>query len=311
MVPSHSRKPEVFVLPDGTLYHLGVKPGQIHPRILTVGDRERARLLANAFLEDAKEHEHSRNFLTFSGTYKGTPVSIVSIGMGTPNMDFLVREVSFLFQDEGLAFIRLGTCGSFKLDRPVGSLFISDKMYYCYRNYLHFDGNPFAHQGVQQPHCPYIIAGPVEGDKELTEKLEANIAKLELSSVTGSGISAETFYGCQGRFLPGFHDDNDKLFKEFSKLEIQSCEMESHQLFHLCKERAKGNSKVVTRAASICVAVAHRVAPDMPSRPDTLSSVSVSRAPDPLLCFFLPICVNKCMFPEDLCRSAYGRLVPV
>ncbi|OEH74757.1 uridine phosphorylase [Cyclospora cayetanensis] len=235
------------------------------------GQRKGAPIIERAKKQEAGLHALLLQLASL-GTYKGTPVSIVSIGMGTPNMDFLVREVSFLFQDEGLAFIRLGTCGSFKLDRPVGSLFISDKMYYCYRNYLHFDGNPFAHQGVQQPHCPYIIAGPVEGDKELTEKLEANIAKLELSSVTGSGISAETFYGCQGRFLPGFHDDNDKLFKEFSKLEIQSCEMESHQLFHLCKERAKGNSKVVTRAASICVAVAHRVAPDMPSRPDTLSS---------------------------------------
>ena len=27
-----------------------------------------------------------------TGTYKGVPVSIVSIGMGAPNMDFFVRE---------------------------------------------------------------------------------------------------------------------------------------------------------------------------------------------------------------------------
>jgi uridine phosphorylase len=33
-----------------------------------------------------------RGFLTLTGTYKGVRVSIVSIGMGAPNMDFFVRE---------------------------------------------------------------------------------------------------------------------------------------------------------------------------------------------------------------------------
>ncbi|CDJ58577.1 uridine phosphorylase, putative [Eimeria maxima] len=82
---------EVFLTPDGSLYHLGVKSGEINPRIITVGDRDRASIIAQEFLQDVKEYEKTRNFRTFSGTYKGVPVSIVSIGMGAPNMDFLVE----------------------------------------------------------------------------------------------------------------------------------------------------------------------------------------------------------------------------
>ena len=33
-----------------------------------------------------------RGFLTITGRYKDVPISIVSIGMGYPNMDFFVRE---------------------------------------------------------------------------------------------------------------------------------------------------------------------------------------------------------------------------
>jgi len=41
-----------------------------------------------------------RGFLTITGTYKGVPVSIVSIGMGFPNMDFFVRECRELLEGE-------------------------------------------------------------------------------------------------------------------------------------------------------------------------------------------------------------------
>jgi uridine phosphorylase len=41
-----------------------------------------------------------RGFLTMTGTYKGVPVSIVSIGMGFPNMDFFVRECRELLEGE-------------------------------------------------------------------------------------------------------------------------------------------------------------------------------------------------------------------
>jgi uridine phosphorylase len=42
-----------------------------------------------------------RGFLTLTGTYKGVQVSIVSIGMGAPNMDFFVREGREVLDEAG------------------------------------------------------------------------------------------------------------------------------------------------------------------------------------------------------------------
>ena len=51
-----------------------------------------------------------------AGSYRGVPVSICSTLMGTPNMDFVVRENRAVV-DGQMAFIRLGTCGA--LQRPA------------------------------------------------------------------------------------------------------------------------------------------------------------------------------------------------
>lgn len=62
---------------------------------MTVGSPSRARAIA-AFLDAIPKPftlSSERGFLTITGRYKGVPVSIVSIGMGSPNMDFFVREV--------------------------------------------------------------------------------------------------------------------------------------------------------------------------------------------------------------------------
>lgn len=62
---------------------------------MTVGSPSRAKTIALYLDGSPKPFELSseRGFLTITGRYKGVPISIVSIGMGSPNMDFFVREV--------------------------------------------------------------------------------------------------------------------------------------------------------------------------------------------------------------------------
>ena len=48
-----------------------------------------------------------RGFMTITGRYRGTPVSIVSTGMGFPNTDFFVREVRECLAGDMLV-VRLG-----------------------------------------------------------------------------------------------------------------------------------------------------------------------------------------------------------
>jgi purine-nucleoside phosphorylase len=62
--------------------------------------------------KDAKRQPHRENmavlevrsergFLTLTGTYKSVPISIISIGMGAPNMDFFVREGREILDEAG------------------------------------------------------------------------------------------------------------------------------------------------------------------------------------------------------------------
>ena len=80
---------------------------------VTVGSHSRARTLQG--LLDAKPEPFilasERGFLTITGRYRNVPISIVSIGMGYPNMDFFVREVrECLFGD--MVVIRLESIAS-------------------------------------------------------------------------------------------------------------------------------------------------------------------------------------------------------
>ena len=52
--------------------------------ILLPGDPLRAKFIAENYLEDVQQFNAVRNMLGFTGTYQGTPVSVMGTGMGYP-----------------------------------------------------------------------------------------------------------------------------------------------------------------------------------------------------------------------------------
>lgn len=81
---------------SGRLYHLGLRPGDLCNLVVTVGDEQRARTVAGLFdgaidtgsaassiasLANVFAHRSLRGFVTYTGTYRGTPVSVVAIGI--------------------------------------------------------------------------------------------------------------------------------------------------------------------------------------------------------------------------------------
>ncbi|TPX39307.1 hypothetical protein SeMB42_g06384 [Synchytrium endobioticum] len=78
---------------DNATYHVGTKRGEVAARIVCVGDPTRAKVLASS--PDFKlvfQKTSKRGFTTYTGYYKGTPISVVATGMGFPMADFFVRE---------------------------------------------------------------------------------------------------------------------------------------------------------------------------------------------------------------------------
>ena len=72
---------ELIINPDGSIFHLHIKPEQLANKIILVGDPGRVALVASHF--DTKECEiESREFKTITGTYKGKRLTVVSTGIG-------------------------------------------------------------------------------------------------------------------------------------------------------------------------------------------------------------------------------------
>lgn len=94
-----------------------------------MGSEKRALLLSEYLdpIESGRPlfmYESSRGFLTITGNYQGVPISIVSTMMGTPNMDFVVRENRAIV-DGQMAFIRLGTCGALQRPAKLGDAIVA------------------------------------------------------------------------------------------------------------------------------------------------------------------------------------------
>jgi purine-nucleoside phosphorylase len=103
--------------------HLEARPGEIAPIVLLPGDPLRAQFIAEKFLEDAVCHNRTRNALGFTGTYKGTRVSVQSTGMGMPSVAIYVHELLTTYGARVL--IRIGTCGSIRADLPPRDLVLA------------------------------------------------------------------------------------------------------------------------------------------------------------------------------------------
>ncbi|EIN14751.1 purine and uridine phosphorylase [Punctularia strigosozonata HHB-11173 SS5] len=221
---------------DGRVYHLGVRYGEVANRIVTVGSPSRAHGIAS-FLDSSPKPftlTSERGFLTITGRYKGVPVSIVSIGMGAPNADFLVREVRESL-DGDMIVVRLGSCGALA-PIPVGTVVLPVASVAVTRNY-DFDFRNWTETDDEQP---YRISKPVHVDVDLHQVLKSSLEAAKPPSWVPEVVSdtinasADSFYSSQGR-QTSFPDHNADLIDEIqsSVPGVATLEMETFHILHL------------------------------------------------------------------------------
>jgi purine-nucleoside phosphorylase len=93
-----------------TTKHMNAAPGDFAPVVLMPGDPQRAKYIANSYLEGARRVTDVRNMWGFTGEYKGLPVSVMAHGMGIPSVSIYCTE---LIRDYGVRqVIRVGSCGT-------------------------------------------------------------------------------------------------------------------------------------------------------------------------------------------------------
>ncbi|MGH8166278.1 MAG: purine-nucleoside phosphorylase [Woeseiaceae bacterium] len=90
--------------------HMNAADGDFAEAVLMPGDPQRAKYIADTYIDGARRVTDVRNMWGFTGEYKGMPVSVMAHGMGIPSASIYCTE---LIRDYGVKkVIRVGSCGT-------------------------------------------------------------------------------------------------------------------------------------------------------------------------------------------------------
>jgi uridine phosphorylase len=241
---------ELILNPDGSVYHLNLKPENIAKDILFVGDQNRVEKITKHF-SSVEFSKQKREFKTQTGNYKGKRITVISTGIGPDNIDIVMNELDALVNIDletrevkkeltSLNIVRFGTSGSLQANIPCDSIVMSlyglglDNMLrsYCIDT---ISEKAIEEAFIQQTHWdmqkgrPYVI----KGSEILEKRLESDTIFKGFTGTAGG------FYGPQGRVLrlaiqdPELNNKMDKF--EFDGLKMTNIEMETAAIYGLGK----------------------------------------------------------------------------
>lgn len=242
---------ELVLNPDGSLYHINLKPENIADTILFVGDQNRVERISAHF--DCIEFEtQKREFKTHTGVYKGKRISVMSTGIGPDNIDIVMNELDALVNINletrqpkeklrSLNIIRVGTSGSLQPEVPTDGFLLST-------HGIDLNGLMHFYKVSEQYHEPPLEQAFISHlnwhkNKAYPYIFAADPHWVDVFSKTNihKGITATAggFYGPQGRVLRLSLSDaeqNDKLASfRYQTSKITNYEMETAVIYGMAK----------------------------------------------------------------------------
>ena len=241
---------ELILNPDGSVYHINLKPEHVSPNVIFVGDPARVDRIARHF-EKVEFSTQKREFRTIVGLFKGQRFTVISTGIGPDNIDIVINELDALVnidlkkrvrkeKHQGLNLIRIGTSGSLQENIPVDSMVLG-KYGLGFEGLLHFYKAEHIFEKeledafIQHTNYPAKRSRPyiVKNSVELEDKLISKLVHTGITATSGG------FYGPQGRVLRLELDRSDMNAKiqsfEFKGLKISNLEMETSAIYGLAK----------------------------------------------------------------------------
>ena len=203
---------ELIINPDGSIYHLHIRPEHLADDIIVVGDPQRVEIISSYF--DTIEYKiHNREFITHTGFLNGKRFTVMATGIGTDNIDIVLNELDAVVnidlekrqvkkEHKSLNIIRLGTSGALQKDIPVDSFVFSsyglgmDGLLNFYKKRSQVIDKEMTDAFIdfskwdEDLSKPYIVSA--------SRTLEDRISKGMYKGITAT---APGFYGPQGRIL--------------------------------------------------------------------------------------------------------------
>lgn len=261
---------ELIINDDGSAFHIHLKPEELADKVILVGDPGRVDMVGE-FLEEKEFRHASREFVSITGKYRGSRITVLSTGIGTDNIDIVLTELDSLAnvdfktrevrpEHRCLTILRIGTTGAIQPDIPLGSFIFSEISVGC-------DGllNWYADiDKVNIPEMEEAFKKHTHWDSRLSSPYFVKAGQRLIDAfrdctVKGVTISAQGFYGPQGRVvrLPLAMPDMLETFESFrfGEYRITNFEMESSAVAGLAAHLGH-------EAGTVCCAIANRYLKD-------------------------------------------------
>lgn len=216
-----------MLTPDGKLYHIHCKPGDVGRYVLLPGDPFRTDLIASYF-DGARLVAHNREHKTWTGTLNGVKVSVTSTGMGCPSAAIAVEELIKCGAD---TFIRVGTAGRVcdkaydeTLDGVINTAAVRD-------------------EGTTIHYIP--IEYPAVADRHVVDALARAAKKLGYNFAEGITQSKDSFYGQHEPEAMPAEGRLKERWEAWRRGNVMSSEMESAAIFVISSIRGCRASSIM------------------------------------------------------------------
>ena len=197
--------------------HIESKKGEIAPRVLMPGDPNRAKYIAEKYLEDVKLVNQLRGELAFTGKDKGVDVTVFSSGMGIGSMGIYSYE---LFNDYDVeSIIRIGTAGAYTKELDVFDILVADSAY----------SRTFYDEAARGENQEIMTSSP-----DLNGIIMNTAAKKQIKVKQGRVHTTEAFY------------TEDKDYSRFIDRGCLAVEMETYALLFNAKKFLKKATAILT-----------------------------------------------------------------
>lgn len=202
--------------------HNNAEIGQIAKNVIMPGDPNRAKLIAEKYLENYKLVNDVRGIYAFTGNYKGKEVTVMASGMGMPSMGIYSYELFKFYDVDNIT--RIGSCGAMVPELDMFDIILSNQVY--------TEGNyalTFASEDCHIVHASQI----------LNEKIEQTANRKNQKLIIGNTICSEVF----DEYIIKLDEYKKRIPSNFKPISV---EMEAFALLYTAFKLGKNASCLMT-----------------------------------------------------------------
>ncbi|MFM7672881.1 MAG: nucleoside phosphorylase [Bacteroidota bacterium] len=241
---------ELILNERGAVYHLNLRPEELAPTVITVGDPDRVAEVSKYFDAIESKQQH-REFISHTGRVGNKRITVLSSGIGPDNIDIVMNELDALVNIDletreiksrlqSLQIIRIGTSGSLQPDISVDS-FVASTHGLGVDNLLNFyrlEQNS-EEQLLLQSFITHTQIHSQIGNPYIHSASPALLKHFVKDFHQGITVTCPGFYGPQGRILrlglSNPHLVNRLTDFRYGQHRISNFEMETSAIYGLGK----------------------------------------------------------------------------